>query len=163
MFCRSALALIQRMVWLWYNFHYNARTVLLQFLRIPFQSKHTQKHSVYLHYRYNPKKLPKTISRRVSGDIVLPASSPQSRPPRLLLRWRAEFQARRKPAQTRPLTAQLQTSEPPSSPKGAKIKVAADGQEELPRCGRIQEPSDFKPKSVRGFFLLLSEALRLLL
>ena len=126
-----------------------------------------QKHPVYLQYRYNPKTLPKIISRYISEDIFLPASSPKSRPHRLLLRWRAEFPARRKPARTRPPTAQLETSESPSSPKAAKIKVAEDGHEELPRYERIQEPSDFKPKSVYVFLhfsvLVLSEALPLLL
>lgn len=76
------------------------------------------------------------------GVCFLPASSPPSTPLRPLLRWRAECPARRRPARTRPAATRLRTSKPPSSPTGAKITVAADCQEKLPRSGRIQQPKN---------------------
>lgn len=87
--------------------------------------------------------------------VFLPASFPPSRSLRFGLRRTAESPARRKPARTRPPRARLQTSEPPSSPtaKGAKIKAAADGQEELARPGRIQVPENLDPERKVRFVL----------
>lgn len=77
--------------------------------------------------------------------FFLPASCPPSRPLRPPPRWRAP--ARRTPARPPTTTTQLQTSKPPSSPKGCqKQKWLQMVKRSLPDLDACSKPNDFRLK-----------------
>lgn len=78
-----------------------------------------------------------------SSFFFLPASCPPSRPLLPPPRWRAP--ARRTPARPPTTTTQLQTSKPPSSPKGCqKQKWLQMVKRSLPDLDACSKPNDFR-------------------